>query len=341
MAETRRPLYRPLAATTLAVALAGCAATHVGDDWQCPLAQGAVCTSIAAADPAVAPERAPPALATETPLYRTPETGATVTEVEIGTKPGTETRPCAEGCNPFAWLGRLLAPRVDATEPVENDEVASTVPPEEMPAPAEAANADDAPCGSGKSAPEPVAAPVDTDDGAEPIDELSAPCVTAAEMQETTTPAAIEPIAPSTSAVIRCETDEAPATPAELPVEAAGTTSAPVAEDAERPCAAPASVDEIAHVAPGAPDGSVAVNAEPGEVEVTTAKNAATSTATANAPPSTPAPRLPPLSPAPDALRTGEVVGRIWIAPFVDAGGVYREGAWVRAVLAPAGWRRP
>ncbi|MXY40243.1 MAG: TraV family lipoprotein [Rhodospirillaceae bacterium] len=42
-----------------------------------------------------------------------------------------------------------------------------------------------------------------------------------------------------------------------------------------------------------------------------------------------------------DDLRTGEVVARIWIAPFVDAGGVYREGAWVRVVLEPAGWRLP
>jgi hypothetical protein len=38
-------------------------------------------------------------------------------------------------------------------------------------------------------------------------------------------------------------------------------------------------------------------------------------------------------------LRTDEVVARIWIAPFVDADGVYREAAYVRAVLAPAGWR--
>ena len=40
-----------------------------------------------------------------------------------------------------------------------------------------------------------------------------------------------------------------------------------------------------------------------------------------------------------DHLRTGEVVARIWIAPFVDAGGVYREASHVRAVLEPAGWR--
>ena len=40
-----------------------------------------------------------------------------------------------------------------------------------------------------------------------------------------------------------------------------------------------------------------------------------------------------------DGLRTGEVTARIWIAPFVDAGGVYREASWVRVVLEPARWR--
>ena len=42
-----------------------------------------------------------------------------------------------------------------------------------------------------------------------------------------------------------------------------------------------------------------------------------------------------------DDLRTGEVVARIWIAPFVDAGGVYREASHVRVVLEPAAWRLP
>ena len=42
-----------------------------------------------------------------------------------------------------------------------------------------------------------------------------------------------------------------------------------------------------------------------------------------------------------DDLRTGEVVARIWIAPFVDGDGVYREASHVRAVLEPAGWRLP
>ncbi len=55
--------------------------------------------------------------------------------------------------------------------------------------------------------------------------------------------------------------------------------------------------------------------------------------ASATAPP-------PPASVAADAaLREPEVIGRIWIAPFVDTDGHYREGAWVRTVLEPAGWR--
>ena len=40
-------------------------------------------------------------------------------------------------------------------------------------------------------------------------------------------------------------------------------------------------------------------------------------------------------------LRTEEVVGRIWIAPYVDGNGVYHEASWVRVVLEPARWRLP
>lgn len=39
--------------------------------------------------------------------------------------------------------------------------------------------------------------------------------------------------------------------------------------------------------------------------------------------------------------RTEESIGRIWIAPYVDANGVYHEASWVQAVLKPAGWRLP
>ena len=41
-----------------------------------------------------------------------------------------------------------------------------------------------------------------------------------------------------------------------------------------------------------------------------------------------------------DSARTSEVLGRIWIAPYVDASGVYHEASWVRVVLEPAGWRK-
>ncbi len=40
-------------------------------------------------------------------------------------------------------------------------------------------------------------------------------------------------------------------------------------------------------------------------------------------------------------LRTKERVARIWIAPYVDTEGVYREGHWVRVVVTPARWRLP
>ena len=59
-----------------------------------------------------------------------------------------------------------------------------------------------------------------------------------------------------------------------------------------------------------------------------------------------PEPDSLPAEPAPgasapggDDLRTGEVVARIWIAPFVDADGVYREASHVWAVLESARWR--
>ena len=315
---------RTLAAVALAAALAGCAATHVGDDWQCPLAQGEVCTSIAAADPAVAPDAAPPPLATRTPLFRAPESEAEVepeAETETTTKPGTATRSCAEGCNPFVWLGRMLAPRADAAERVESDEAVSAAPPVETSAPVATGQADATPCVAGQPAPKPAEAAVHADDGAAGTDDGGAPCATATEAQATATPA---PIAPSTTAAIPCGMDDAPAT---RPVEAEPANDAHVSEDAETPCAAPASVEET--VASESPEAA--------EAEVTAAVD--TPLPAVDAPPS-PATTLLPPPPAPDALRTGEVVGRIWIAPFVDAGGVYREGAWVRAVLAPAGWRR-
>ncbi len=43
----------------------------------------------------------------------------------------------------------------------------------------------------------------------------------------------------------------------------------------------------------------------------------------------------------PDGLRTSEIIGRIWIAPYVDDAGMYHEAGWVRVVFEPARWRLP
>ena len=174
-----RPLRSCAAAAGLL--LAGCSATHVGEAWQCPLAQGSSCTSIAEADPAV-PVAARTAALFGEPLHgaRDPADGL----VAGGRRDRGEA--CARDCGPLSWLLRLF--RVDA--------------------------GDDA--------------------------------------------ARLSPEAPATG------------------------------------------------------QGGMAPTA------------AAGSAVTADA-----------------ALRVPEVLGRIWIAPFVDADGIYREAHWVRVVLEPAGWKLP
>ena len=52
-------------------------------------------------------------------------------------------------------------------------------------------------------------------------------------------------------------------------------------------------------------------------------------------------PEAEPPDPADETLRTKEQVARIWIAPYVDEEGVYREAGWVRVVVEPARWRLP
>ena len=180
----RRPAIS-VSALLAALALAGCGSDNVGESWQCPLAQGGSCTSVAAADPAV------PATGGRTVL------GEPLWTPRIGTPeppPGTVCAGgCGEGSGPFGWLGRLL--------------------------------------GGGES----PDAETEPDDGA--------PEIVASRLDE------------------------------------------------------PASADLPAGPEPSR-DGA-------GEGD----------------------------------LRTGEVVARIWIAPFVDGNGVYREAGHVRVVLEPAGWR--
>ena len=147
--------------------LGGCSATHVDDAWQCPLAQGTACTSVAEADPAVAPSGKAQGLAPFSEFPQ-PETGAA----------GETGEACVRDCDPLAWIAEWLG--------IEEE----------------------------------------PDDGA---------------------------------------------APAEL---------------------------EAASESDGTPEESGG------------------------------------------GLRTKERIARIWIAPFVDAGGVYREGHWVRTVVEPARWRR-
>ena len=198
MGKNRAPRMAAIPAAALAaLMLAGCSSGHVGEDWQCPLAAGGSCASVAAADPAVPKAGAVPA--TGQPLRLLPRDA----ETERADPSTAEPRLCNAGCgfDPFAWLARLFG-----------------------------VSDDSAPRSDGNAKPA-------TDDSA--------------------------------------------------------VAATPDARSADSAAALPA--------ATGSGDDG----------------------------------------PQADDLRTGEVVARIWIAPFVDADGIYREGAWVRAVLEPAGWRLP
>ena len=222
MTHATNPARRPAAVPAgllAALILAGCSSGNIGESWQCPLAKGGTCNSVAAADPAVPDAGAPGRQVLKEPLWR----------VRAGAPAATPERPsCEAGCgggfDPVGWLMRLFGVETDG----------------------------------------PGAGPVD--DGARAVARESGPAT-----------------APGASGM------------AAAPDR---TVSPPAAAEAE------------------------------------------------NAPPAEPAAAaLPDASPsaAGDAgggdLRTEEVVARIWIAPFVDADGVYREAAHVRAVLEPAGWR--
>ena len=198
----RSRISRPrIAAAALfgALVVAGCSSTHVGESWQCPLAQGASCESVAAADPAV-PARAEGGTAkgVPTPLYRVraePDPAGPRATARAG-------KPCDTDCGPFAWLARLFG-----------------------------AGGDGATTGGRKAG--------NGADG-DASDDIAVQAASRLVMEDTL----------------------------------------------------PLSVDDD----------------------------------------------TPPIDTA-DDLREAEVIGRIWIAPFVDADGIYREGAYVRAVLAPAGWK--
>ena len=210
----------PAALVSMAMlAITGCAGTHVGDDWQCPMAQGEICASVSAADPAVpaGAERADsPLPAGEIPLYRPRQHNLSYLAREEENAAAEVEKECGRGFGvllPFAWLGSLFTPD---------------------------SHASDFPASS-------------SDAGRE---------------METASPFGAEPaIFPGS------ESDSGQA----------GETDTPTTELVTR----------------------------------VTRK------------------------PAHDDAREPERIGRVWIGPFVDIDGVYREASWVRIVIAPAEWRVP
>ena len=97
------------AAAIAALLLAGCSSGHIGDSWQCPLAEGGACDSVAAADPAV-PETAGRTMLKQ-PLWRV---GDSAPEAPTARGPGQAMETaCKADCSgrfdPFGWLWRLFA----------------------------------------------------------------------------------------------------------------------------------------------------------------------------------------------------------------------------------------
>ena len=204
------------AAALAALLLAGCSSGHIGDSWQCPLAEGGACDSVAAADPAVPDRQAARGTVLREPLWR-PRAGAPESLAPESCEPDCGANRDG-GFDPFGWLTRLF--------------------------------------GAG---------------------EKDGPSAPAAALPDAWPPA--------------------------KPKSPAGEAADPVGQ-AERETAGPA---------------SATLPAEPASAEDDPGGDGLRG----------------------DDLRTGEVVARIWIAPFVDANGVYREASHVRVVLEPAGWRLP
>ena len=112
--RTRFPRPPIVAAATLAaLVLAGCSSTHVGESWQCPLAQGGSCTSVEDADPAV-PARAgePTGRVSGEPLYRVRAEPESARPREAA----RAERSCDAACGPFTWLARLFGTETDASD---------------------------------------------------------------------------------------------------------------------------------------------------------------------------------------------------------------------------------
>ena len=224
----------PLAAMLAGLALAGCSGTHVGDAWQCPISQGAVCTGVADADPAVPRTEPASRLALKRPLHEARGTTASAPPAVSETRPGGagEARPCDTECGPLTWLARLFGADGGETDRGTAHQAAANR----------------------------TALPLSVRDRA---------------------------------------------------VRDRSVRDRPARDRAGDDGAAPME-STTAAASPAGPAGDDAAGDGPGGVDSVA-----------------------------DDLRVPETLGRVWIGPFVDAGGLYREGAYVRVVIEPARWRLP
>ena len=170
--ETGAPgrLTMPTAALIGALVLAGCSSGNIGESWQCPLAKGGSCDSVAAADPAVPGAAGGTALGE--PLWRV--RGDELPEVRAETRCATE---CDGGFDPFAWLARLFGESDDGDNErsaARQPEPAAAVKVETLPAgpdrEADAAASSNAPEAAETRSAEPAAAalpaePAEAEDG--------------------------------------------------------------------------------------------------------------------------------------------------------------------------------
>ena len=128
--DTKHPHRMALPVAALAaLLLAGCSSGHVGESWQCPLADAGTCDSVAAADPAVPDANAAGNVVLGDPLWRVRASE------RHEAAPDTPCEASCGGFGPLAWLARLFG-----GEPADEKKTAATGPsrllPTEAPTPA-------------------------------------------------------------------------------------------------------------------------------------------------------------------------------------------------------------
>ena len=95
--RTGAPRWPAMPAVAIAgLLLAGCSSGHIDESWQCPLAKGGSCDSVAAADPVVPDPDAVRGTVLTEPLYRVRDIGRPAAPAEP---------PCAAECGGFDPFG--------------------------------------------------------------------------------------------------------------------------------------------------------------------------------------------------------------------------------------------